>query len=72
MEYTTPARHSVSGLDMHIDGLIFDRINYGVNYNVVKSKSEKFEARLRRHVCPQPDICVISNRATGILAAIER
>ncbi|KAH1114623.1 hypothetical protein J1N35_008001 [Gossypium stocksii] len=28
--------------------------------------------RLRRHVFPQPNICVISDRGTGILAAIER
>ncbi|KAK5771718.1 hypothetical protein PVK06_047958 [Gossypium arboreum] len=27
---------------------------------------------LRRHVCPQPDICIISDRGTGILATIER
>ncbi|KAK5812559.1 hypothetical protein PVK06_027994 [Gossypium arboreum] len=31
-----------------------------------------FLSRLRMHVCPQPDICVISDRGTGILAAIER
>ncbi|XP_052874711.1 uncharacterized protein LOC128280562 [Gossypium arboreum] len=31
-----------------------------------------FLFRLRIHVCPQPDICVISDRGTGILAAIER
>ena len=30
-----------------------------------------FLSRLRRHVCPQPDICVISDRDTGILATIE-
>ncbi|KAK5825336.1 hypothetical protein PVK06_020159 [Gossypium arboreum] len=33
---------------------------------------EFFLYRLRRHVCPQPNICVISDRGTGILAAIER
>ncbi|KAH1056548.1 hypothetical protein J1N35_034613 [Gossypium stocksii] len=27
---------------------------------------------LSRHVCPQPNICVISDRGTGILAAIAR
>ncbi|MFQ6652662.1 hypothetical protein Gotur_024419 [Gossypium turneri] len=31
-----------------------------------------FLSRLRRHVCPQPDICVISDRDTGILAAFDR
>ncbi|XP_017624984.1 uncharacterized protein LOC108468613 [Gossypium arboreum] len=31
-----------------------------------------FLSRLRMHVCPQPDICVISDRGTGILVAIER
>ncbi|KAH1055182.1 hypothetical protein J1N35_033247 [Gossypium stocksii] len=29
------------------------------------------QLRLRRHVCPQPDICVISDRGIGILFAIE-
>ncbi|XP_052887977.1 uncharacterized protein LOC128296587 [Gossypium arboreum] len=33
---------------------------------------EFFLSRLRRHVCPQPDICVISDRGTRILASIER
>ncbi|KAK5845585.1 hypothetical protein PVK06_001779 [Gossypium arboreum] len=33
---------------------------------------EFFLYRLRRHVCPQPNICVILDRGTGILAAIER
>ncbi|KAK5840144.1 hypothetical protein PVK06_009024 [Gossypium arboreum] len=31
-----------------------------------------FLSRLRRHVCPQPNICVISDRGIGILAAIEQ
>ena len=31
-----------------------------------------FLSRLRRHVCPQPDICVISVPGTGILAAFDR
>ncbi|MFQ6650150.1 hypothetical protein Gotur_023624 [Gossypium turneri] len=31
-----------------------------------------FLSRLRRHVCPQPDICVISDRDTGILAVIDQ
>ncbi|XP_040944785.1 uncharacterized protein [Gossypium hirsutum] len=31
-----------------------------------------FFSRLRRHVCPQPDICVISDRGAGILAAFDR
>ncbi|XP_052886922.1 uncharacterized protein LOC128295399 [Gossypium arboreum] len=31
-----------------------------------------FLSRLRRHVFPQPNICVISDRGTGILAAIAR
>ncbi|KAK5812666.1 hypothetical protein PVK06_028103 [Gossypium arboreum] len=31
-----------------------------------------FLSRLRRHVCPQPDKCVISDRGTRILAVIER
>ncbi|KAH1047796.1 hypothetical protein J1N35_038580 [Gossypium stocksii] len=31
-----------------------------------------FLSRLMRHVYPQPDICVISDQGTGILAAIER
>ena len=31
-----------------------------------------FLSRLRRHVCPQPDICVISDRGAGILAAFDR
>ncbi|KAK5802645.1 hypothetical protein PVK06_030256 [Gossypium arboreum] len=31
-----------------------------------------FLSRLRMHVCPQPDVYVISDRGTGILAAIER
>ncbi|KAK5772378.1 hypothetical protein PVK06_048666 [Gossypium arboreum] len=31
-----------------------------------------FLSRLRRHVCPQPDICIISDWGTGILAVIER
>ncbi|XP_052880468.1 uncharacterized protein LOC108462218 [Gossypium arboreum] len=31
-----------------------------------------FFSRLRMHVCPQPDICVISDRGTRILAVIER
>ncbi|XP_052882763.1 uncharacterized protein LOC128291609 [Gossypium arboreum] len=31
-----------------------------------------FLSRLRMHVCPQLDICVISDRGTGILTAIER
>ncbi|MFQ6654868.1 hypothetical protein Gotur_025663 [Gossypium turneri] len=30
-----------------------------------------FLSRLKRHVCPQPDICVISDRGTGILAAFD-
>ncbi|KAH1114428.1 hypothetical protein J1N35_007806 [Gossypium stocksii] len=30
------------------------------------------QLRLRRHVFPQPDICVISNRGSGILSTIER
>ncbi|KAK5803937.1 hypothetical protein PVK06_031586 [Gossypium arboreum] len=29
-----------------------------------------FLSRLRRHVCPQPNICFISDRGTGILAVI--
>ncbi|PPS19891.1 hypothetical protein GOBAR_AA00678 [Gossypium barbadense] len=31
-----------------------------------------FLSRLRRHICPQLDICVISDWGTGIVAAIER
>ncbi|MFQ6624111.1 hypothetical protein Gotur_004321, partial [Gossypium turneri] len=31
-----------------------------------------FLSRLKRHVCPQPDICVISDRGTGILATFDR
>ncbi|PPS20303.1 hypothetical protein GOBAR_AA00287 [Gossypium barbadense] len=31
-----------------------------------------FISRLKRNVCPQPDICVILDWGTGILAAIER
>ena len=31
-----------------------------------------FLENLRRHVCPQEGICVISDRGTGIIAAIER
>ncbi|KAH1107905.1 hypothetical protein J1N35_011673 [Gossypium stocksii] len=31
-----------------------------------------FLSRLRRHVCLQPDICIISDRGTGILSAMER
>ncbi|MFQ6665431.1 hypothetical protein Gotur_032168 [Gossypium turneri] len=30
-----------------------------------------FLSRLRRHVCPQPDICVILDRGAGILAAFD-
>ncbi|XP_012468726.1 uncharacterized protein LOC105786794 [Gossypium raimondii] len=30
-----------------------------------------FLSKLRRHVCPQPDICFISDRGAGILAIIE-
>ena len=30
-----------------------------------------FLSNLRRHVVPQPDICVISDRGAGIIAAIE-
>ncbi|KAK5812676.1 hypothetical protein PVK06_028114 [Gossypium arboreum] len=33
---------------------------------------EFFLSRLMRHVCLQPNICVISDKGTGILAAIER
>ncbi|MFQ6643803.1 hypothetical protein Gotur_018649 [Gossypium turneri] len=31
-----------------------------------------FLSKLRRHVCPQPDICVISDRGAGILAAFDQ
>ncbi|PPS16326.1 hypothetical protein GOBAR_AA04244 [Gossypium barbadense] len=40
---------------------------------IAKQKAlEKIHGRFKRHVCPQPSICVISDRGTGILAAIER
>ncbi|KAK5839786.1 hypothetical protein PVK06_008625 [Gossypium arboreum] len=108
-----------SNKDSFLSALKQHSIMNGVNYNVVKSKSNKFEAkcalqdgvsedhpkmnsdmlatlilptmkanprtsvsvlvanmrsqlRLRRHVCPQPNICVISDRGTEIVAAIER
>ncbi|KAH1031893.1 hypothetical protein J1N35_044067 [Gossypium stocksii] len=31
-----------------------------------------FLSRLRRHICPQPNICVIQDQSTRILATIER
>ncbi|KAH1106696.1 hypothetical protein J1N35_010464 [Gossypium stocksii] len=55
---------------------IRSQLRYTPSYrkaSIAKQKAlEKMHSRLRRHVCPQPDICVISDRGTGILATIER
>jgi len=47
-------------------------IAFGITLRESGNDWEFFLSRLRRHVYPQPDICIISDRSARILAAIER
>lgn len=47
-----------------------------IAFSIMPEESEDdwdfFLTNLRRHVVPQPDICIISNRGTEIQAAIDQ